>query len=664
MKLRQIRIHVAVAVITALSIATVCDSNDVRAEELQLGLQNGSIVTADVRNGSFAWTDVSENGEMSKRQIEFSTLRHLILSSATASDQVAEIRRLLNDLRGSDYLRRQAAEIKLSDPEIGGKFKSILALESKHQSLEVRHRMGRILDRLDSVNHASTTNEFDQLTLKDGTRLEGDAGELSLKCLYRNRPMNLSRKDIRLISVPMKVSQANPINADVQVRMFHQHKGEFYLPGQTTVDFQLAPNDAEIPRNANVNDMFTSQGLRLGTPVAGYIGISGYGFKFNLPPNGNSICVFESVGTFSKRFKGVMEVRFCVPNQANVPAGVKEFGLFLARVNHSRDFIVEAYNSEGEILAAVEATDQPCIFAGVKSNELITKLRILSNPYLFRTDRAIDEDYAVDSICFSTPVPISNTTNVNNKASLRLTNGDVLQGDSISVSDSGNISIDIPNFESTQVTRDELAAIQFDRPNSKPGAEQWTASLNDRSVLFVEPGKTFTSKTFPHLNFNLTELTGLWTSSNPARFPEAKDFEKGKSILVFPTCRIATDSLEVSGKGYQWNESAIKIQQPIHLDGDPDDSDPTPKNTSVDFGDPQPSNTPTLWMNRPKTAPAGAGRIRLVDGQQLTLGTRSGFQLTKLNKNSASVSVGGRETNIPLDEILSIEFPQNNTPND
>ena len=72
-----------------------------------------------------------------------------------------------------------------------------------------------------------------------------------------------------------------------------------------------------------------------------------------------------------------MELRFCLPNQQSVRAGVHELGLFIARVNHSRDFIMEAYNADGQILGSVEASDQQYVFMGIKSSEPIVFVRIL-----------------------------------------------------------------------------------------------------------------------------------------------------------------------------------------------------------------------------------------------------------------------------------------------
>ncbi len=634
-------------------------ANFVKAEKFQVSLNGGSVITVDVAGDSFAWTKVLSDGEMIKERVTFDNVQQLVLSDSPASEQVSEIRRFISMLGSPDYLERQLAEDRLSDPKFGGNFKSMIRSQIEHAAFEVRYRVTRILYRLDNIEGETSKNEFDRLFLKNGTIVEGDAGSFQLACTYRGRAMSFSRKDIRLVSRPVRSEAVEPSEPKTQVEMFHDYRGNFYLPQQTTVDFELAPNGAEIRRNINVNEMFTPVGLQLGTEQEGYIGISGYGFKFaDKPAADNSICVFETIGTYSKRFKGVMELTFCMPNQKSVAAGVNEIGLLMARVNHSRDFIVEAYNADGQILACVESSDQPCVFAGVKSNEPIARVRILSNPYLFRVDRGIDEDFAVDSICFSRPVPVSNPSG-DGHPTVRLRNGDLIQVDSINLQSNDSISIDSFNQEPIEVQLDEVKALHFaTQLEETKKAKSWTAMLADRSTIYVDPGDSFTSTSFPSLKFKPDELVGLWSTQNPARFPMASDFDAGNRVMVFPTCRIAANTIEFSDLGFEWDESAVKLQQPLQIDGDEKgDEDPTPQISAVQFIKTWPENIPTLWMSPPNRPSASTGQLRLTDGQQLVLGSDSIFKLTKIDRQEVTLSVAGRQSRIPLSDVLSIEFP-------
>ncbi len=280
----------------------------------------------------------------------------------------------------------------------------LIRAESEHPELEIRHRIKRILSKLADAE-LETISEFDALTLNDGTKLEGDAGNFQMKCVFRDQALTLSREDISLIT---RAAEIPPPVADkttpVRVELFQQYVGQFYQPAQTLIDFESSPSGSDLGRNTDVSNVFIPDGLIMGTDEPGFVGISGYGFKFKaLPPKDNSVCVFKTIGNFPQRFKGVMEFRFCLPNQPSIQAGVHELGFFIARVNHSRDFIMEAYNADGQILGCVEASDQQYVFMGIKSSEPIAFVRILANPFLFRVKRKIDEDFAVDHVCFLPP---------------------------------------------------------------------------------------------------------------------------------------------------------------------------------------------------------------------------------------------------------------------
>ena len=752
------------------------------AENFQLSLDGGSVITVDVADITIDWTDVTENGDMTKRSVPFSDVKQLLLSKAPASKQVAEVRRYLSLLGSDEYLERENAEEKLSDPDIGGRFKSLIKIRSEKGSFEVRYRIKRILGRLDDIADLPSS-EFDRLTLKDGSVFEGDAGDLTINCNFRGNKSSFKRDDLRLISTP--IAPPKPLAADekIEVRMFHKHediddKGEkvpyFYRDDQVLVDFNNAPNGAELVRYAEINETFVPFGLRLDSTTKGYMGISGYPFKFApLPVSDNSICVTETIGTYPKRFKGVAELRFCLPNQAAVPAGVFEVGLFIARINHSRDFLLEAYNVDGELLASVESTDQSCVFSGVKANEPITKVRILSNPYLFRIDRSIDEDFAIDSVCFSPPVPVSTPTD-SRPGVIRLKNGDLLRGieisdivsaeylklidetamqalktdvhteeglgellnsfvtlgtekifeealqerlekadspelkealrkiesgwkkrpeapeknsgkgslahlnaqmfNTIKVVDDKTVSIQVAQTETMTLPLAELQTIRFANEldgalskekklkigANKQGPNTWVAILKDRSTLFVEAGEKLTSTTF-NLSFDAEDIAALKCSRNPTRYPEASDFENGKRVLVFPTCRIASDNLKFSKDGFQWDPADKKIEQPVILDledNDEEPEDPTPQFNSISYAEATPEGTPTLWLTPPTGQLAGTGKLRLTDGQQLTLGSENGFKIARFDKRSVVISIDGKEIPIPIEKVLSIEFPK------
>ena len=64
----------------------------------------------------------------------------------------------------------------------------------------------------------------------------------------------------------------------------------------------------------------------------------------------------------------------------------------------------------------------------------------------------------------------------------------------------------------------------------------------------------------------------------------------GKRVLVFPTCRIASNNLVFSDTGFEWKASDKKLEQPVQTEEDDEgeEQDPTPD---------------LLQASTPKTAP-------------------------------------------------------------
>ena len=54
----------------------------------------------------------------------------------------------------------------------------------------------------------------------------------------------------------------------------------------------------------------------------------------------------------------------------------------------------------------------------------------------------------------------------------------------------------------------------------------------------------------------------------------------------------------------------------------------------------------------------GTAKLRLTDGQQLTLGGESGFKIAGFDQSSVVISISGKETRIPIEKVFSIDFPK------
>ena len=639
-------------------------------DELRLHFKTGSVVTVEPVQTAIQWTDVQPDGKLNQRDIPLSDIQRLVLCESPGTLRIAQVRQLLKQLDHRDYRQRENAEERLADPDIGGPFVTMLT-SNRNLSPEGSYRLHRVLARLNR-QHEKPSIEFDALTLNDGTHLEGDAGDLRLQCEYRDQSLDVSRADLQTIGRPISISEAPTRPAPVNVKIFHRPQPDFYKADQTLIDFEKSPSGTDLPRNTDVSEMYVPAGLELYSERVGFVGISGYGFDFpNCPPKANSACVFEMFGSYSKGFKGIMEIRFCLPNQRSVGAGVHELGMFIAKVNHSRDFILEAYNVDEQVLARIESSDQRCVFAGVKSTEPIVMARVLANPYLSRLTRKIDEDFSVDDICFSMPVPLVAANDVQGKR-VRLRNGDLLMAESLQIVGS-DLVIQTSFTQPIQLPFADVKLIAFQSQGFSEKKESagpsWHALLADRSVLQVVPGDEFTSPMFGDLNLDKGHIAALCLAKNGVSFPVADDFEKGIFVLVYPTCRIAAKKVDFSASGFIWSESE-KLEQKLNLSdetvdkADDEEEDPTPNLSEIDYEKTSAEDVPTLWFQKPQQRADGTGLLRLLDGQQLVLsggdGTTPGdafFQIKSLASDAITISLGNKLEIIPLDKVLSIEFP-------
>ena len=630
-----------------------------QSTEVQLYFLDGHILTAEPQAETLRWEEVRRDGSTAQRWVPLGDIRQLVLVSSPASQRVAEIRRLLNDLGAVDYARRENAETRLSDPEFASSFLSMIKPLLEDQRLEVRHRAQRIYDRL-SEETPQLEVLYDRLVLADGTELEGNAGEFQWQVNYRGQTVPVTRQDLYLVQAPspntVPVQPPEPLN----VQLFHEPGDDFYQPHQRRVDFSADPRGAELRRDQEVNDLFVPWGLRLGTEVEGHVAVSSFSFdKYSDQATGNSVAVYDFTTTNRKRFKGVMTVDFCLPERPTVRAGVQEFGVYLARVDSGRDFLLEGYDAAGDLVVCVESR-APAGFLGFRSQRPIAHLRILSNPHLYRIDRSVDEDYGVDHICFSTPLPVSPGGSAKQNM-VWLRQGDQIPAQSLQPLEENKWSLQSERLGPVTMDANELREIAWQRSTAAASKDNdWLVGLADGSRLRMDVSGP--QWTHPWLKPPLDPGSSVFLQpvNLPLRYPPAADFETNLPVLVFPTCRILAKDLTWIAGGVQWDPDSTKLLQPVDEEnplGVPGE-DPTPTNHSVDFSETSQENLPSFWMQPPVGSRDALGQLLLVDRQRLTFGPDQRFTGIQFRDESIRMESESGPIDIPLDQIQSIRWPR------
>ncbi len=616
---------------------------------------------------------------MSKQQIDVSKIQTLALTLEPASEKLSSVLKLIGQLDSQDYYVREEAEQELM--KIGRRFRSVIQRTSSLKTNDGKYRLNRMLSSLRVKPNEKSGVELDLLVLADGTKLAGDAGTGNFQVMFQGKTITLQRNRLSRITQATPIRDTRTVRSElVTTKLYHNH-AEFMQDRELKrVDFENKPNGTALGTlDKNISSTFVEDGLVLGTEFPkGCVGISVYNIKAgDKPVGGNSICVYQSISgsRTGKRFQGVMEITFCQPGKKNIPHGVKDFGLFLSRVNHSRDMIVEAWDSMDRLIGVCESNDEPCTFCGISSSVPIAKIRVLSNPWILdarklsvppeqQSRQRVDKDYAVDSIMYSAPVP---TDSINKDRHFLGRNGDVIPLTWVRVFDKERIEFGSLNFQLLATDLDSASSFAFRNvPKSLPkklnANSAWMAMLSDNSILRWDPRNPLRSTRLGE-TLALKDVVAIWPTGRQPQVPLQGDFQLGNNVLVYPGCRVTTSAVDFDEKGFRWNKGTLRtamlhdeneFKVDARTDDIPDNVAPRKKNYSFDVSSLLDFEIPTIWFKPPTTVPAKHGVIRLDNDEVIVYGVDSSFQLRSMDKSQVSLTFRGDNISIPLTQVVSI----------
>ncbi len=638
-------------------------------QQLRIQVRDGSTLLLDVEQPQFPWVDI-EGATSTDRVIRWEDVQELKLVESPVSDQISRIEALLIQLTSADYQSREQAEMLLSDPNTFGPFESQIRDALAARDLESDYRTRRILTNLENYS-SPQANQFDELRMKDGTVRTGDATNISIAGQLFEHRVQIDRKNILHVTTSTD-SPARREPAPVDVRTFNQAIPEFYRNDQeTVVSFEVDRLGQPIPSDLDAGELFSWTGLLLRTPHDGRVITIRYPFKF-CPIDAGQKCICPLNESLDKpgRLRGTTVISFCLPGQPRVSAGVHRVGLFLERIEHSRDVVIQAYNARGQMVGMVESTDQTCTFAGFESNELITRVVITKNPHLTELKRNVDETYAIDCVTFDQPMVVREPIQARSqlfapRATIDFRSGVSLVAKDLKL-DGSSVSFTSPFLGQTvQTPQADVHAIGFRTIEhaARDDAEFNMVQLDDSSIIKTAASSWLQPIDFPETEIEPGSAVGVWNANQPARFAETPDFESGRPVIVYPGCRIIAEGLKMKADGFGWDKGrSEKIVQNVQLrdEDDPDaetkEPDLTPQVDQVDFRGK--GQLATLWLARPTTTDGRRGHVSLTDGQYFVLGDSGGFQLDAIDSDSVKISLGGRTTDFPLTRVANITFPQ------
>ncbi len=651
---------------------------------IQLKLRNGSSLTAAVEAFELTWTEFRARGASQPQRYSLTSIDRLILSGSPVSEFLEIAKQLVVQLGDESYQRREEAEATLKsmlDQSANPTLKSFIEDAVNDQRLEVRFRAQRILSALVVSNQPpSSADNFDVLFLKEGRHMRGDAGEFTIAFQWRGQSFQCSRRDIaelRWMATEMDhASATGPWTPKRGAKAYIQPPE--VRPGDLTeIDFERDLLGGPLERGASVDRLYADRGLLFHSDV-GYIGISGYEINFEgRPPRGNSICVYDTRGSFTRRFKGVTEIAFCMPGRAAEAAGVHWFECYAARLDNPRDFVLQAFDAAGRLLATVESSDQPCGYFAVASAQPIHSVRFLSNPSLFHLKRRVDDDYAIDNVAFSSPVNVPPLHAERYRIGVR--GGDVWCADHVRFGNDRTLTIE-PLGASAPVTFDleELEYLLFPGssfPEPARNSKRWLALLADGSMVEIQADPRLQPSRPEMGAFAKEQVLAIWSARDFMRFPNQEDWAGRKYQLVFPTARISTDELSLNETRIAWDSTNARRQfdgvytrglEVVNENGlAVDEEPPLPiELQSLEWPEPNSGHLPTIWFaDPPDAAYTTAPSVLLKNGELFVLGGKLGFQLNSLSpagltivRTDASHPMHSEPMAIPFDVIQRIVF--------
>lgn len=645
----------------------------------QLVTTSGSVLEVEIGSSRLDFLSVDGPGNSRSVPIDLETVSSLRIVVNPEANAVSAVGALILALDDPSYDRRVAAEEQLAKQVRQPEVRALVEAATGSDSLEVRHRAKRLLQ---STGQASPEQQvrlqYDRVQLRDGTILQGDAGDLTLQVRWRGSGFPMRRASIQSVVFERPPAGVQPQRSPSGLaRLFHQPSPEA-VPPDLFIDFETGMDGRKLVRRDNVGQEYLDRGVLLRayldekTPAVAQI--SPYPFNFgNKPTGGNSIYVCREENPLRTPFRGTTLVGFCMPHQAFSAAAVHRFSIYAARTDYPLSFVMQCLNSHGQLVAEVLSGDEDCSWFSVDSPEPISEIRILSNPLALQMDTPVDEDYALDSMALSVPVPsvplLSGPSGV-----LHTANGETLTG--------GRIVVDQGQFSILETTTGRTSSFPPEetgwwiQPNSSPAAPEhaprWMALLGDRSVVEIEwrDGRLCAAH-HSQLEIDGDAVVALWSARSMCRFPVEGDFEFGPRVLVFPACRVATRDVQATATGLVWeSEGKVELFQPVLVTQSADNvPDPTgrtlaakpelaPAFSSLNWTVDDQWNLPTVWFRAPPPVPPDVGFVSLDRGEEIAFGTGANCRLKAVGVSALELeTTTGRVLELPWDRIWRMAFP-------
>lgn len=580
--------------------------------------RDGTLIRVEIPRGQLPWKSVTRDGQITELPTPMDSVSRLDFVLSPVTEQVAIVRQLISQLGAANYQQRQEAHKRLV--EIGGQYRPVIAAAEESAEPEVRWRIQDILENV-SITESYVRNDFDRLTLGDGTVLDGDVGNWELDVVYRGATLTLNREsvlsiyegDLKLdfdgdtaIAEFERLPEDDPANFPVNIRR---------------LDFEQKPGGEPLSVGEDVANAYVDAGVSISTSVPNaMVTVQSYKVRSG-----------QSAATHSPPYTGTITLRFCVPGNPRLPASVRTIGCWVSYISPAGTYL-QAYDARDRLIGEVATTVSGAEFLALSSSVPIAYCKL-------HPDDSVDPDYAFDEFVYDDPRPLleSGDPQLN---SVVLYSGERLQALGLQL-DKESIQLSDLTVGTGRITipRAEIAVVipRVDEDNALTGINRTPAlphvQMMNGSVVFVSPD--------PSLGLRLSrtekgvirqdEIASLWGKDTAPATATTEELEQGPFTIIEGE-RVAVPDIAL---GVNWITGSALEDRNLHFEY---------------------ADSPVIWFQAPRTATRQHGIIRTSAGESFVFGANS-FTLNEWNDEGIKLSWNSYEFMIPTAEISSIRFP-------
>jgi len=620
------RPHAYRALWTSVRLAVVLHAVPVLVEsagaEVRLvTLRDGSRFQATIAPATLELAESGPGGsEIVRTPLPFAEIALAEFSLTPGQEKFAAILRAMAELDAEPFEERERATLWLLRNTSG--FRPLLARRANTAGLspESRWRLTSMLGLIAEEPLSANQRPFDRVYPNEGGTRDGDLGNWEISATFRGADLPLTRSRVASIS---RHGTANEPSAPETVRRLASPDDPTLGKETRTLDFDADSEGRPLKVGNDISTRFVGDGVTFSTSVAeSFVSVNLY--EVSGPSRG------LSAATHDPLYEGMVTIRFCMPGNPGVPAGVQGVGLWLAVVKE-RGTKLQALDASGEILTEIETTGPPSEFLGLRSERPIHALRLVPNP-------DIDPNYTIDDLVFTAQRPVDGL-GVENYPSLSFRNADrvvcrdfVIEGGEIVCRPASYPAVTV---RSSLTEVQTLYAPLAGNPDPPAPSEFWI-ELTDGTRLLADADNHQAFSRLPGMTAASLPIAALWGAARVASLPPANmDWTPEEGPLLVDEKGGRT--LPPARLGLHWIEP---------LDGH------FPDGTASTYAE-----SPTVWFHRPGRPGPGSGQLRFPNGERIVLGGSGRFRLKGFTDTVVMIEREGNAWKFPFAATSALHLP-------